>query len=527
MRLVAIILTLVILGWCRPVDAHAVLTGSDPPEGAILTKPVAQFTLRFMGPVSVLRLRLASAGNVVTDLSGATLKGNELVIPAPRDLGRGTHLLLWRVVGQDIHTSAGILTFSIGEAGQTPTVPLNLAGGLDGGIWFAEMLLNMCLFIGVGGGLFRLWQTGGQELPRLASRIVSGALVVAMATAVIAAGMQGLEALDASWAALLSRDAWQASIATNYIYTLVLVCLASFGMLAAMRSSNRALARGLSVLALLLAAGAITTSGHAAANYPLWAGRLGLFVHAVCLTVWIGALVPLAALSLLTRADLWAVLRRFSATIPLVIAALLVSGIVLASLQLRSPYDLLATPFGQVLSAKVGLVVLLLGLAAYNRFALTPRCHADAPGAQRSLALSVGVELGLVLAVVGTAGLWRFAPPPVPRTQMVSPIFVNIKGGEASAWLSLSAGFKQYRSMTISLSGKDASPLVAKEVELIARHTSGIAAPLRLAARNDGDGKWRIDNLYLSYPGIWMFRLDIKIDRTKSVQLEDQFVVNR
>ncbi len=526
-RFLATVLTLVMLTWSAPAGAHAMLIGSDPPEGAVLATAIRHITLKFMQPVSVLRLRLARPGNVVTDLPDARPDGDKLVIPTPADLKRGTYLLLWRVGGQDTHISAGILTFSLGKPGETPTVPLDHASGLDAGTWFIGLVLNMCLFVGVGGGLFGVWMADAGALPRPARRVMSGMLALVIAAAIPAAGMQGLEALDASWTALLSPDVWRASMATNFIYTVVLACLAAAVMLAAGRISTVSLARGLSLLALMSAAAAIATTGHTAASYPLWAVRLALFIHAASLIFWIGALVPLATLSLFDRAGLRTSLRRFSAVIPVAIAALLLSGILLARFQLRTPFDLIATSFGLVLCAKLAVVGLLLALAAYNRFVLNARCYADAPDARRSLASSAGIELLLVLAVVGAAGLWRFAPPPIPRGQMVAPIVAAIKGKEATAWVSLSAGFKRYRSMSISIAGKDGLPLAAKDVEMIATHTSGVAAPIRLAARNDGEGKWRIDHVYISLPGIWQFRFDIKIDEFNSVRLEDQLVLTR
>ncbi|WP_204314651.1 CopD family protein, partial [Stenotrophomonas maltophilia] len=57
------------------------------------------------------------------------------------------------------------------------------------------------------------------------------------------------------------------------------------------------------------------------------------------------------------------------------------------------------------------LVAALIGLAALNRYRLTPAL-ARAPTEGRALARSVGAEILLVLAILGLVAGWRFTPPP-------------------------------------------------------------------------------------------------------------------
>ena len=80
----------------------------------------------------------------------------------------------------------------------------------------------------------------------------------------------------------------------------------------------------------------------------------------------------LLALRRLPRAQAHALLAGFSRRAIWAVAGLLLAGVVLSALQLRTPSALIATDYGRLLLAKLALVALLLGLGALNRLVLTP-----------------------------------------------------------------------------------------------------------------------------------------------------------
>ena len=173
----------------------------------------------------------------------------------------------------------------------------------------------------------------------------------------------------------------------------------------------------------LLALATIALTGHAGSD----AGRFGFLhraadaIHLLAAGVWIGALIILAWLviaAVRSRSDdelsgLHHALAQFSGTGTAVVVALLVTGLInpgfLASL---------ATPYGRVLLAKLGIFGCMLVLAAANRFWLTPRLAVALQSRTRSqsathmLAASVTIEtvLGL-LVLLAVAWLGTLAPP--------------------------------------------------------------------------------------------------------------------
>jgi putative copper export protein len=123
-----------------------------------------------------------------------------------------------------------------------------------------------------------------------------------------------------------------------------------------------------------------------------------LAVHIAAAAYWFGALLPL--LAVLRRADSdesVRVLEAFSRLAVRVVPVLFLAGLLLASVLLASVAGL-ATPYGRLILLKLALFLLLLGLAAANRYRWTP--HLRAIGSRAWLQRSIAVELVLMVGVL-------------------------------------------------------------------------------------------------------------------------------
>jgi len=153
-------------------------------------------------------------------------------------------------------------------------------------------------------------------------------------------------------------------------------------------------------------------SGHAADGEGAFAlARLGAdILHLLAAALWTGALTLF--LTMLRNGTDTAdnpvkALTRFGRIGSGVVAALGATG--LANLWFLTPpetwRELPASDYGQLLGAKLAIVILMLGLAGLNRFVLVPRL-ADASdsqarsGAARVLKISIATEFALALAVL-------------------------------------------------------------------------------------------------------------------------------
>jgi copper transport protein len=219
-------------------------------------------------------------------------------------------------------------------------------------------------------------------------------------------------------------------------------------------------------------------------------------------------------------------LKRFSRAITPVLALLLLSGLWLAVVQLGRIDALWSTAYGQVLSAKLVCVALLLGLGAANRYRLVPKFERRGAVAARPLATVIAVELALALMIFALVALWRFTPPP---RALVSdaPIALHLHGDKAMAEIEIvRAADAPARASVLVLDGAF-QPLAAKEVTLVLANPAAGIEPLLLHAAPAGENRWAIDALRIPVAGRWNLEVEILVSDFDKVRLEETVALPR
>jgi copper transport protein len=264
-------------------------------------------------------------------------------------------------------------------------------------------------------------------------------------------------------------------------------------------------------------------TGHASTADPQWLTRPAVFVHALVVAFWIGALIPLAVLLRGPAESAVGPLRRFSAVIPPLLLLLLVGGAVLAEVQVGTPGALLSTNYGRVFIAKMVFVAALLALAAFNRWGLTGSVLADATAARRHLARSISIELGLVLVIFGVVALWRFTQPPrVLLEAAAQPVSLEMMSGEGMAEMTIAPGHVGPVTTDIVVMGPDMNALKAQGVTVDFSNEAVGIEPIERQARLQPDGSWRIDDLTLPVPGAWQVEVNVLVSDFKEIALTGQ-----
>src|SRR5207237_125809 len=130
-------------------------------------------------------------------------------------------------------------------------------------------------------------------------------------------------------------------------------------------------------------------------------------------------------------------------------------------------------------------VLLLLGLAALNRFRLTPAL-ASVPRNTRPLVRSILLECVVVAGILAVVAGWRFTPP--PRALIVlAPLAIHIHSDKAMFQALVSPGRVGSNSFVLQLMNSDGSPLHAKEAMLRLSLPERGIEPLERTARLGGD----------------------------------------
>jgi copper transport protein len=338
-------------------------------------------------------------------------------------------------------------------------------------------------------------------------------------------GLQGLDGLALPLTQLWRPDAWMSGLATSYGRTALVAAAALLMGLASLRAAHPVLIGLCAACALAGTGFALALSGHAATAGVALLSPPAVFLHVICIAFWVGSLVPL-----------WAIVRErergagelalFSRIIPVPLALLIATGAYLAWVQLDRPDALWTTRYGEVLSGKLAAVLLLLGLAAANRFVLVPRLHARRPGAAGPLAAAIAAESVLALAILGTVAIWRFTPP--PRALIAAePASIHFHGGKVMTQIEVEP--VRARGAEVSIAVLDAAfhPFAAKEVTIFLSNAAAGIEPVRRNAENLDAFNWRIDDLRIPLAGRWTLRVDVLINDFEKETLEDDVLLPR
>ncbi|MBJ3785923.1 copper resistance CopC/CopD family protein [Devosia sediminis] len=508
-----------------PALAHAQLLASNPAANALLAESPAQLELTYNEPVTALAMTLIGPDGVSADITPSTTAGATLAIPLPPSLADGTHVLSWRVISTDAHPVAGSLIFSVGHVTGAAEVAAAPTGSRATAIllWVSKALLFSALFVGVGGAVFALFA----PLPHPARRLAALLALIGLVIAPLSLGLHGADALGADPDAMLGTAPWSTGFATSYGAT-VLALAASLALGAVALVHPRMAWLGWP--AWLVGALALAMSGHAGSAAPQWLTRTAVTFHIAGILFWIGALLPIWFWLRDRRPEADNALRQFSRIIPLAVAAILVSGVTLAVIQMGPPGPAWLTPYGYLLAGKLGCLLVLFLLALWNRYRLTGSILLGELEPRLHLRRTILVELVLVLAILGLVSAWRFTPPPrgiaeadAAQAARSEPAYAHVMTDTLMVDVTAAPGRPGPVDFEIWLVDAVGDPVAPLAVEVtFAAPTLGIE-PFSASA-TFADGFWLIQGQTIPLAGTWDVTLDIRLSRyaqnTLATQIE-------
>ncbi len=524
-RLPAILMLVTFILWAAslPALAHAVLISTNPESGAVLEKSPAGVDLTFSEPVAPLGATLVQPDGTSIRLTDMTSAGAVLSIALPPQYrADGTRVLSYRVVSDDGHPVAGAIVFSVGQVSGTAEAPQQsdpLAASL---LWLARAITFVALFVGVGGMGFRAIA----PIPPTARLVIAVSVSVGLLSALATIGLHGLDTLGRGLPSLAEPGVWSVGFSSPYGTTSMLEGLAFLAALVSLMGRRR-FAVALSSLAIVVAGLAIALSGHAAAADPQWLTRVAVFLHIACIAWWVGGLFPLAIVLKQGRRASARPLIRFSRLIPFAVGPLVVSGIVLAVVQLGWPGPAWLTPYGLILASKLLLLAVLFAIASWNRWVLTaPAARGDLIS-RTHMQGTIVVELFLIAAVLALVSGWRFTPP--PRALEVSQAVeqasseqagpqLRLEGDGVVAGLAFTSDRVGANTAYIQLTDGTA-PLTAKGIVVALSQPALGMEPFKTIATLSPDGRWMAAPLQIPIAGTWEIELQVRVSDFKLVRL--------
>ena len=234
------------------------------------------------------------------------------------------------------------------RAGRRRSISIVIAGL----IWLARIGVYLGLFVGVGGVFFAAWIGWGPY----GGKVIIGSLKIGLVSAAFSLALQGLDLLNLPLGALLTLAPWKGALGTSLGPSMLIAIAAMAVARFAWQSPTMTIAWVLTSLAMVGVGFSLATSGHAATAPPQWLTPTLVFVHGIAVAYWVGALAPLITMARRRHDGLPRAIRQFSNVAVPLVGLLVLTGIVLAIIQLESFRALIDTWYGIILLIKLVLV---------------------------------------------------------------------------------------------------------------------------------------------------------------------------
>ncbi|MCX5199983.1 copper resistance protein CopC [Streptomyces sp. NBC_00237] len=412
-----------LLAGAGPAAAHAALTDSNPKDGAVVATAPQNITLNFSE-----QIQLGEDAIRVLDPSGKRADTGEVLdlcngnlvqygVALHKGLPDGTYTVAWQAVSADSHPISGALTFSIGAPSESSvSLPSQEAGGgVVGALYgIARYAAYAGFIVLVGGAAFVLtcWRRGASERP-MQRLVVRGWLLLTAATLLMLllrapytgsgelSGIFDLAALKAvlttkTGAALVSRLLLLGAAAL-----FVAVLFGAYAKKVAAEdgddapdddedSSRKDLTFGIALGGGVVAAGIAATwamSEHASTGIQPGVAMPVDVLHMLAVAAWLGGLAALLTALYRSPSLERTAVRNFSRLAFGSVAVLAATGLYQSWRQVGSWKALFDTTYGQLLLAKIALVVVMVAAAWFSRRWIGRMTERRAPEAEAEAVL--------------------------------------------------------------------------------------------------------------------------------------------
>ncbi|NRG16329.1 copper resistance protein CopC [Rhizobiales bacterium] len=500
--------------------AHAQLLSSTPSASEIVDERPEELRLTFNEPVSPASIKWFAPDGGEHTVSSARSEKNDVVVPVPETLARGTHLVSYRVTSIDGHVVAGSFAFSLGEATTVPQAGASSDNSSARLAAIGRFVLTLALTLGAGGAAFFAFVVRGLAAPAWPRTLAATGAVLGGLAVPLNLGLQGLDLTGGTAADLLSSAPYIAGLGSPFALTAGLAFAASLLAIAALRSGANGFGLLAGLLAWLLAAASFAASGHAATAEPQALMRPAIAIHAAAFLYWLGALPGLLAVAKTRPEHIDRLLGRFSLLAIPAVALLFGTGIAISAVQVGAPEYLDTTDYGLILTLKIAAFLGLVGLAGINRLVLTPDIARGEGSGTRRLAMSIRVELVLALLILIAASSFRLTPPPRAIAAADSAgVSIHIHQDDGFGNVTALPGRRGQNRAILDLFAGDGEAVTAKQVTVQFSQVARGVEPIKVEATRGEEGLWIAEPLPLTVSGPWDVRVEILVDDFKEVRL--------
>jgi copper transport protein len=553
-RLLAALGALALLAlWPATALAHANLERAEPAPGSQLDQAPKMLTLFFSEAVdsSFSRVQLLNSKGDAVDHGDSHVNPNDprsMVLSVPDQLSDGVYTVSWRTLSAvDGHTVNGAYPLIFGPM-PAEGVPVAAAASSQatfapetavGRWWF---FIGACAVFGTILSWFVVFRplfgrSNPAALPLAAARsrrlalgacvlLLIGTVYMALAQAADAAGVPLWGVFGQPLADLLTRGRF----ATLWWPRFGLVALAL--ILIAWRGVRRWPGQ-VALVAMALALLTSSLNSHAAALLSgAYLAVAADWLHFLGVAAWLGGLLSLAyVLPIVVEASrgtgdrvLARAVQRFSNLALVAVAVLAVTGTFQAWLEVGSWQGLVQSAYGLSVTAKVGLLAVMLAFGAFNLLLVRPGLAKSvgsgtvaATGLARRFSAAVRIELVLGAIVLAVAAILTGLQPAREELARAAggelqagPVDRQVDANGLNAQIQISPNVLGINRLAVQLPGTDPSQVERVQLTLTYLDSELGAQPVVLQQSSTAPDTWETTSPLLSQAGTWQAEMLVR-----------------
>lgn len=509
-------------------SAHATLESSSPADGqSVLTSP-SEIRITFSEAVTTISDGLSvlnADGKTVDTGSSEIVDGQTLVAPISETLSDGTYVATYRVLSADGHPVSGSFLFGVGEGALDQSALPSSNGDrlweIIGGI--SRFIMYLAALVAAGVAFFLAFiHDRAEDRWRIVPFVRIGS-ILALFSAIGIVMSQAALLTGKGAGAVTDSNVLRGVLNQNLGWSLALLMIG----LAAVHLSTDIPKKVVSQSFALSGGLAVTVSfavwGHATELSPTAISLAADAIHATAAALWLGGLVGLVmVLSLRTSETVGStagIIGRFSLMAFWSVIALTIAGLTLtitgSDANLNS---ILTTTWGQLVLAKIGLTLIIVLIAAWNRRTLVPSLTNPTKNTGElavrwaTLLRTIRAEAVLLVAVVALTAIVVNLPP--ARTAVVATtdrVDITQRVDTGNVQLSVDPAIVGPNTVAVRYTdGTGQAVNVANSMSIEFSQPSAGLEPITRQVPSSEPGVFVIQGNELSIPGTWTITIAVR-----------------
>jgi copper transport protein len=509
-------------------SAHATLESSSPADGqSVLTSP-SEIRITFSEAVTTI-----SGGLSVLDADGTTVDvgnsevvgGRTLVAPISETLSDGTYVATYRVLSADGHPVSGSLLFAVGAGALDRSAQPSSSGDrfweIIGGI--SRFIMYLAALVAAGVAFFLAFiHDHAEDRWRIVPFVRIGS-ILALLSAIGIVMSQAALLTGKGAGAVTDSNVLRDVLNQNLGWSLALLMISLAAVHLSTDIPKKVVSKSLALSGGLAVTVSFAVWGHATELSPTAISLAADAIHATAAGLWLGGLVGLVmVLSLRTPETVRAtagIIGRFSRMAFWSVIALTLAGLTLTITGSDASLNsILTTTWGQLVLAKIGLTLIVVLIAAWNRRTLVPSLTSPTENTGElavrwaTLRRTIRSEALLLVAVVALTAIVVNVPP--ARTAVVAKadrVDITQRVDTGNVQLSVDPAIVGPNTVAVRYTDGTGQPInVANSMSIEFSQPSAGLEPITRQVPASEPGVFVIQGNELSIPGTWTITIAVR-----------------